>query len=227
MKLPTCISDGTLATESPPRPASHVLPWPRWGTTVFLLELHRRRFKDSFMSRPVSRTMKCPERYTTIARHSQGLRFFWLSTPRRTGASVQCNAMPPMKYTNFMFQLGWMVTRLVEHRVVTYLSVRFVQVVLLPLSTSSATISRHLPHVLCRQPLCSFILMSLVTTCIGAVLRECCDAMLSRSQEHLKRAGGLMPSGDASKGGEGFCPQVANDQCGGRATSRGSGVELL
>ena len=47
---------------------------------------------------------------------------------------VQCNAMPQMNKNNPLFQVEWMVIRLMEHRVVTHHSLRLVRVRFMGLS---------------------------------------------------------------------------------------------
>ena len=76
----------------------------------------------------------------------------------------------PMKHSISMFQLGWLVIRLVGHRVVTYLSVRPCRVMALTLSTSLAALFRHFLKVLGYRQLRSLTvsctrLVTLVTLC--------------------------------------------------------------
>ena len=111
--------------------------------------------------------------------------------------------MPPMMYINPMLQVEWMVIQLMEHRVVTHLSVCVVRVMASDVehntcgtfsspsecvASSTSVFIDSVAHASCDA--CHSMVMTPVTAFIGAVVRESCDAMPSRPQERLKRREG-------------------------------------
>ena len=106
-------------------------------------------------------------------RHQQYLRRS-LPTARRTGLffnlqacqPVQCNPMPLMKYISPMIQVEWMVIRLMEHPVVTHLSVRLVRVM-----------ASDVEHIACGTFSSPSEIVALPTSAfIDSVVHASCDA---------------------------------------------------